>query len=654
MASVMPVLLCAASLFAQQRQSPVEMYGKLRVDGTKIVSESGEDTVQLMGMSLYWSVWGGEEFYNRDVVSWLVEDWNIDVIRASMSVDEGGWIRNPEGQTALVDSVIAAAVDNGIYVIVDWHTHYLYTDEAIEFFGMMAEKYADCPNIIWETYNEPTTVVDEEGADRLMWDDLVPYHEDVISAIREHSDNLVLAGTPQWSQRVDMASRNPLSDENTAYVLHFYAGTHEDELMGYAETAMENGAAIFISEWGTTSADGGNKDPEVYTDQSDVWIQWAIDNNISMLNWSVHRISEASAALNRSASYEGGWNLETDLSESGLYIRDWIKSINDAKYGEGPVSLRVTVDGPGSYEISPQKEEYVKGDTVTLTATAGDDARFMFWAGSVSDTNETVTFVMNTPKRLTANFYDFTAPLVKNGDFSDTSENWSAYVHSRGDTGASATVDFSDNQARVEIERPGDTYWHVQFFQGGITLLNKYDYELTFEAAADEPRDITVFMKQNGGEYTEFYGDTISLTDEMQTCTLQFSMIDPTEVDSRIEFNFGEFSDVAVTVKNVDLKLLGEMPIKMPYGVRSRRNSLLKINGAGRTQLVNISFQTKTDQDAVLKIMDLNGRTLERVAKKGIGKHNHIFDGRKVSAGVYLVVLETAGTISSQKIMLTK
>ncbi|MFP4418392.1 MAG: glycoside hydrolase family 5 protein, partial [Chitinispirillaceae bacterium] len=87
MASVMPVLLCAASLFAQQRQSPVEMYGKLRVDGTKIVSESGEDTVQLMGMSLYWSVWGGEEFYNRDVVSWLVEDWNIDVIRASMSVD---------------------------------------------------------------------------------------------------------------------------------------------------------------------------------------------------------------------------------------------------------------------------------------------------------------------------------------------------------------------------------------------------------------------------------------------------------------------------------------------------------------------------------------------------------------------------------------
>ncbi|MFW6334597.1 MAG: cellulase family glycosylhydrolase [Desulfosalsimonas sp.] len=132
-----PVLMFAGLSSAQeQKMLPIDVHGELRVEGNQIVGESGEPA-QLMGMSLYWSIWGGERFYNRDVVTWLVEDWNIDLIRASMGVEEGaqGYIHDKEEQTKMVDSVITAAVDNGIYVIVDWHTHEIHLEEAKEVFN---------------------------------------------------------------------------------------------------------------------------------------------------------------------------------------------------------------------------------------------------------------------------------------------------------------------------------------------------------------------------------------------------------------------------------------------------------------------------------------------------------------------------------------
>lgn len=139
-------------------QTPVELNGKLRVDGSKIVGEHG-NPVQLMGMSMYWTIWGPQKYYTEETVDWLVEDWNVDLIRASMAVSEdkgrSGWIADKEKHYGFVETIIAAAVKNGIYVIIDWHTHEIHTEEAENFFAYMAEKYKDCPNIIWEIFNEP-------------------------------------------------------------------------------------------------------------------------------------------------------------------------------------------------------------------------------------------------------------------------------------------------------------------------------------------------------------------------------------------------------------------------------------------------------------------------------------------------------------------
>lgn len=100
------------------------------------------------------------------------------------------------------------------------------------------------------------------------------------------------------------------------YTLHFYAGTHGKELRDRIDAAMKKGIGIFVSEWGTSRADGNGG---VFTKEADVWLDFLDQKGISWANWSLCDKSETSAALKPGASANGGWK-QGDLSESGKYV----------------------------------------------------------------------------------------------------------------------------------------------------------------------------------------------------------------------------------------------------------------------------------------------------------------------------------------------
>ena len=63
-----------------------------------------------------------------------------------MGVEEmGGYVTNPETSLTQVREVVDAAIDNDMYVIIDWHTHYAqdYTANAVGFFEQMAREYGE-------------------------------------------------------------------------------------------------------------------------------------------------------------------------------------------------------------------------------------------------------------------------------------------------------------------------------------------------------------------------------------------------------------------------------------------------------------------------------------------------------------------------------
>ncbi len=292
----------------------VDIHGLLHVEGNRIVNKNG-NAVSLAGNSFFWSNdnWGGDRYYTPEVVSWLQEDWNTTIVRAAMGVeDSGGYLDNKTANKERVQTIVDAAIDVGLYVIIDWHSHHAEdnTDEAVNFFQEMATLYGEYDNVIYEIYNEPLDI---------SWSNTIkPYALSVISAIRAiDPDNLIVVGTPEWSQRVDLAAADPITEfSNIAYTLHFYTIYHHQWLRDRANAALENGIALLITEWGLIGY--SLVDPE-----ANEWMTWCFDNKMSHCNWAVNDKQEEWSILVPGASTTGGWS-DDDLTDSGKLARSII------------------------------------------------------------------------------------------------------------------------------------------------------------------------------------------------------------------------------------------------------------------------------------------------------------------------------------------
>lgn len=306
-------LFLVAPAYGQSRA--LADHGKLRVEGNRIVNKVGEPAV-LRGMSLYWSQLKGQ-FYNPDSIKWLRDDWNCGVVRASMAVGTGGYLANPEREKAKVETVVQAAIDLGMYVIIAWHDHNAHrnVEQAKAFFGEMAQTYGRHPNVIYELWSKPLNTHD--------WSTVVkPYHEAVIATIRAADpDNLIICGTPSWSQDVDRAAEDPIKGRNIAYALHFHASTHQQTLREKATAALDKGIALFVTEWGVSEAGGGG---ELDREEIDKWIEFMNANDLSWCNWSVADLEQTSAALKPGANPNGGW-MSDDMSPSGILVRQELR-----------------------------------------------------------------------------------------------------------------------------------------------------------------------------------------------------------------------------------------------------------------------------------------------------------------------------------------
>lgn len=350
------VLVCFA--LAASRVGPVSAYGQLQAGknssgkgqiygSCKGVSSGNE--VQVQGMSLFWSIADdvGAPFWTADYVSGLVSRQNIQIIRAPMGVDEdwgaGNYFTNISRYQGLMNTVVQAAIDNDIYVIIDYHSHKANdnVNNAKTFFKYMAETWGKYDNVIFEIFNEPTSQ---------DWSTIKNYADQVISTIRQYSDNLIVVGNRSWDQYPNEAASNPINDKNVAYTFHFYAGTHYTGKEGAnAVSAMNSGLSVFVSEWGTVNADGGGS----VSGNSSTWLNWMNDHKLSGANWSVSNKNEGASYFNGSA-----WN----YSESGNWVNTNIFSKLPKSYtacSGTPIQSSSSVAQSSSSALPSGKTNYI-------------------------------------------------------------------------------------------------------------------------------------------------------------------------------------------------------------------------------------------------------------------------------------------------------
>lgn len=334
--AILGLAAVSAMAISASRVGPVSTYGELKANGGKLSGscpDYSSKAVQVKGMSLFWSSGADSStvFYSEKAVNLMVKEMNIEVIRFAMGVtkekfeDQGrGYLSSEQGQTlqkSYLKNVVNAAIDNDIYVIIDWHIESANgnTSEAVKFFEYAAQEYGSYNNVIFEVWNEPV------GADMGT---VASHANSVIAAIRKYSDNLVLVGSPEWSSHPEQCATAGIQDskKNFGCTLHFYAATHQTGNGGYndrAAQAMSAGVPVFATEWGTVSADG-NGSPNQSASQA--WINWMNQNNVSWANWSASAIKEQSAAFQNLAIDNG-----LTYKESGRMVKGWMNGTSGYK-----------------------------------------------------------------------------------------------------------------------------------------------------------------------------------------------------------------------------------------------------------------------------------------------------------------------------------
>jgi endoglucanase len=295
---------------------PVKKHQQLKVAGTRLV-DINDQLVILRGMSFGWHNWW-PRFYNAGAVQWLHKDWGCTIVRAAMGVEpDGGYLKDPLGSIGKIKAVVDATIKEGIYVIIDWHSHNIHQQEAVAFFKEMAAQYGQYPNVIYEIFNEP---------EYESWERVKKYAEAVIKEIRGvDSNNIILIGSPHWDQDVHLAAADPITGyNNLMYTMHFYAASHKQLLRDRTDAAIQQGLPIFVSECAGMEATG---DGPIDYKEWQQWINWMESRGLSWLTWSVADKDETCSVLKPTAASEGNWSI-TDLKESGIKIREYLRKYN--------------------------------------------------------------------------------------------------------------------------------------------------------------------------------------------------------------------------------------------------------------------------------------------------------------------------------------
>jgi endoglucanase len=307
--------------------TPVGLNGQLHVCGVHLCNQN-DKAIQLRGVSTHGLQWFAS-CYNTASLDALADDWQADLLRISMYVQEDGYETDPAGFTSQVNGLVDQAEARGLYAIVDFHTltpgdPTYNLARAKTFFAEVSARNAAKQNVIYEIANEPNGV---------SWQTIKSYAEQVIPVIRANDpDAVVIVGTRGWSSlgvsdgsSSSEITASPVNATNIMYAFHFYAASHKDNYRAEVQRAAAT-LPLFVSEFGTVTASGGGA---VDTASSTAWLDLLDQLKISYANWTYSDADEGSAAFKAGTCAGSTYAGTGVLTESGNLIRARIRTPDD-------------------------------------------------------------------------------------------------------------------------------------------------------------------------------------------------------------------------------------------------------------------------------------------------------------------------------------
>ncbi len=150
---------------------------------------------------------------------------------------------------------------------------------------------------------------------------------------------------------------------------------------------------------------------------------------------------------------------------------------------------------------------------------------------------------------------------IYNGDFAEAEDltdeiNWKFLLFENGE----GSAEIKDNTMIIKSEKAGDADYSVQLVQAELPMIKGKKYKVTFDAWADEERDIITCISAPTAGWGRYLPDTkLKLTTEKTTYTYDFEMTAKDDPNGRLEFNLGHRGSTAtVYLANVRVEEITE------------------------------------------------------------------------------------------------
>ncbi len=337
-------------------------------------------------------------------------------------------------------------------------------------------------------------------------------------------------------------------------------------------------------------------------------------------------------------AYGGEWAGYGGVDDTKLphkFLIDYVRV-----YQESPFRLDIQSAPHGKVEVSPKLDFYPENTEVLLTAVPDSGYNFREWKYQSSANPYKILITKNTS--VTADFYD-PKELISNGEFWKNMDPWSFYVNDSQTNNYSASV--VDSTFVVNITKSTGTDWHLGFQEGGLSL-KKANYKLTFDAWADQSKQLLITVSKN---YTDWSAHitksaTISTARKKYELTLNMPLNDN---NVRLYFGIGKFLG-KFYIDNISLTQIEPVTGNQEISLNENFFSVYPnpaVNGTFKVYLTDKNLSASRS----LEMFSLDGKLLYQTKLTEI--ETEINPG-KLKSGFYLVKVISEESIQTKKILI--
>ena len=340
-------------------------------------------------------------------------------------------------------------------------------------------------------------------------------------------------------------------------------------------------------------------------------------------------------------AYGGSWGGYAGVDDTKLphkFLIDYVR-VYQLQDSDGPFNLNIQPASHGKVEISPKLDFYPENTEVTLTAIPDSGYSFKAWEYFSGANPFTFTIAKNTT--IEPVFYN-SKELLSNGEFNESWNPWSFYVENSQNISYTKTV--TDSLFAVDITKTTGTDWHLGFQENGLSL-KKASYKLTFDAWADQSKQLLITVSKNYTDWSAWVTkfQTISTTRKKYELTINMPV---TDQNVRLFFGIGRFSG-KFYIDNISLTQIESVTRNQEISINESSFSAFPNPSKGNFTVKVSGFSEQKEHN--LEILSLDGKLLYQTK---LLKLETEINSNNLKPGFYFVKVSSEKSIQTKKILI--